>query len=170
MTYLSSALPGILLAFGFLSFCLVITNYLGGRTAYVLLSSSGILLFIGYAMRFLAEAFGPLKTGVDQLDPRHKESAMTLGASPTKWFFRIALPQLQPNIAAAYLIAFIAILKELPITLILGSPTGYKTLAFRIWDRCEEALWHDAGLHGILLLGLALTMTVFTLRWRRFAG
>ena len=166
LTYLSSALPGVLLAFGILGFCLRVTEHTGG---YKLITSVGILLFIGYAMRFLAEAFGPLRSGIDQLDERHKESARTLGAGEKRWFFSIVMPQLRPNIAAAYLIAFVAILKELPITLILGSQTGYRTIAFRIWDRTEEAFWHDAGLHALLLLTLALAFTLLTLRWRRHA-
>ncbi|MEC7986881.1 MAG: ABC transporter permease subunit, partial [Myxococcota bacterium] len=101
------------------------------------------------------------------LDPRQEESAQLLGASPKRWFYTIAMPQLHPSLKAAYLIAFLAIIKELPVTLLLGGATGMKTLAFRIWDRYEEALWHDAGLSGLILLCTSLVLCLITLRWRR---
>jgi ABC-type Fe3+ transport system permease subunit len=74
-----------------------------------------------------------------------------------------------PGLAAGALLATLAILKELPVTLLLGGAMGVQTLAFRVWDRYREALWHDAGLSGLLLLGLALTLVALTLRWRRNA-
>jgi iron(III) transport system permease protein len=166
LVYLASALPGVLLAFGLMALALTLSAPFG---TYAALLSSGALLMAGYAARFLAEAFGPLRTGVGQLDRRHEESCAVLGAPAGKWFARIALPQLRPSLAAAYLVAFIAILKELPITLLLGGATGLNTMAFRIWDRYSEALWHDAGLASLLLVGCALAMTLLTLRWRRHA-
>ena len=54
------------------------------------------------------------------------------------------------------------------VTLMLGGSTGMKSFAFRIWDSYEEALWHDAGLSSLLLVALTLTMTILTLRWRRY--
>ena len=144
---------------------LAVTSYTGG---YAWITASGILLLIGYAMRFMAEAFGPLYSGITQLDIRQEESAKLLGASDIKWFHKIAFPLLKPNISAAYLIVFLAIIKELPVTLLLGGATGMKTLAFRIWDRYEEALWHDAGLSGLILLCISLLLCLLTLRWRRY--
>jgi ABC-type Fe3+ transport system permease subunit len=67
------------------------------------------------------------------------------------------------------LIVFLACIKELPITLLLGGSTGFKTLAFRTWDRYNEALWHDAGVSGLSLLLVALLMTIITLQWKRNA-
>ena len=48
--YLSSALPGVLLAFGLMVTCLFITKYTGG---YSVVLGSGALLFLGYSMRFV---------------------------------------------------------------------------------------------------------------------
>ena len=70
------------------------------------------------------------------------------------------------TVKAVGLIVFLAILKELPITLLLGGATGAKPLAFRIWDRYSEALWHDAGLSGLILLLLALSISFVILKER----
>ena len=44
--------------------------------------------------------------------------------------------------------------------------TGFRTLAFRTWDRYNEALWHDAGFSGLILLLTAFVITTVTLRWK----
>lgn len=165
--YLSSALPGVLLAFGLLMVALRLTKGIDG--GYKVILGSGILLFLGYAMRFLAEAFGPILSGIQQLNPRLRESAMLLGASTSRWFSQVAFPILRPSLLSAFIIIMLAILKELPVTLILGSATGRRTLAFRIWDRYNEAIWADAGAHALLLCGLALILTGLTLRRRQNA-
>lgn len=167
-TLLTSALPGVLLALGLVLAALGLSRQLGdGRQAYALLTGSGALLFAGYAVRFLAEGFAVLKASVLQLDPRQEASALALGAPPARWLGRIAAPALAPGLAATFLLLFVAILKELPVTLLLGGATGVRTLAFRVWDRYNEALWHDAGAAGLLLLGASLAVVLATLRWRR---
>ena len=81
----------------------------------------------------------------------------------------VLLPSVAPGVVVAGLIGFNAIVKELPVTLLLGGATGLKTLSFRVWDRYNEALWHDAGLAGLWLVALALTSAVLTIRWRKNA-
>ena len=167
-TLLTSALPGVLLALGLVLAALQLSRSMpDGRAVYAALTGSGVLLMAGYAVRFLAEGFAALKTAILQLDPRQEESARVLGASRARWLRQIALPALAPGVAASGLLLFLAILKELPVTLLLGGAVGLKTLAFRVWDRYNEALWHDAGLSGLILLGLSLCVVVATLRWRR---
>ena len=167
--YLTSALPGVLLAFGLVQVALSLSRALGGGAVYQALLGSGALLGLGYGLRFVAEVFGPLRSAVIGFDPRLWESARVLGAPRLRFAAWVALPALGPGVAAGLLIGFIAILKELPVTLLLGSATGLRTLAFRVWDRYNEALLHDAGLSGLLLVGLAAAALAFTLRWRRHA-
>jgi iron(III) transport system permease protein len=167
-TLFTSALPGVLLALGLVLAALTLGRSLGeGRAIYAALTGSGALLLAGYAVRFLAEGFAGLKTAILQLDPRQEESARTLGASPARWLARVGLPALAPGAAASGLLLSLAVLKELPVTLLLGGAVGLNTLAFRVWDRYNEALWHDAGLAGLALELIALAVVLATLRWRR---
>ena len=164
LIYIASALPGVLLAFALMQSTLLITKHTGG---YSLLLSSGVLLFIGYALRFLAESFGPLYNSIEQLDSRLEESALLLGASSSKWFKIVAFPIIRPSVFVSFLLVWLAIMKELPVTLILGSAVGGKTLAFHIWDRYEEGYWHDAGLGGLVLASMTIGIFVYTMRWRK---
>lgn len=167
--YLTSALPGVLVAFGLMLVALTASRAMGGGGLYAALLSGGVLLLLGYALRFLAEVFGPLRSAVLGLDPRQQESARVLGASWSTWARRVAGPALAPGIGAALVVGFVAVLKELPVTLLLGGATGLTPLAFRVWDRYNEALHHDAGVAGLLLVGLTLCGVGLTLRWRRHA-
>jgi len=167
--YLTSALPGVLVAFGLMLVALLASRTLGGGALYATLLSSGALLLLGYALRFIAEVFGPVRAGFLGLDPRQREGARVLGAPWSRWAHRIALPSLAPGLGAAAVVGFVAVLKELPVTLLLGGATGMTPLAFRVWDRYNEALHHDAGLAGLLLVGLTLAGVGLTLRWRRHA-
>jgi iron(III) transport system permease protein len=162
--WLASALPGPLLAFGWILAALLVAR--AGILPYGPLMTSGALLLLGYATRFLAEAAAPLEDGVLHLDPRQEAAARALGASRVRWGVRVAGPALAPGIAAAYALVFVAILKELPITLLLGGPSGVRTLAFRVFDRYNEALFADAGVAGLTLLAVALAALTLTLRRR----
>lgn len=164
-TYLTSALPGVLLAMGLMEAALLLAG-IGGPRMYHMLLSSGVLLLAGYATRFLAEVFAPLKTGFLLLDPRQEESARVLGVGRWTLFHRVTVPTLAPSVAVAFLIGFNAIVKELPVTLLLGGATGLKTLSFRVWDRYEESLWHDAGVAGLLIVMVAMASVLLTLSWR----
>lgn len=164
---LTSALPGVLVALGLLQAALALSRAAGGGALYKGLLTSGVLLGAGYAARFLAEVFAPLKTTMLQVDPRVLESARLLGAPPSRIVRQVIGPAVAPGVAVAGLIGFLAIAKELPVTLLLGGATGLSTLSFRIWDRYAESLWHDAGLAGLALCTMALAGVLVTLRWRK---
>ena len=78
------------------------------------------------------------------------------------------LPAVAPGAAAAYLLLFLQLVKDLPVTLML-QPIGVQTLSFRVFDRYQDAFLHDAGLAGLALVTVALSGQLATLRWRRHA-
>ena len=168
-TYASSALPGVLLAFGLLLVALAASRKTsGGAPMYYALTASGALLVIGYAVRFLAEAFAALKTGILDLDPRQLDSARVLGAGVVKTSLRVVLPAVWPATGAAFVLVTLAIMKELPVTLLLGGAMGLRTLSFRMYDRYQDAFLADAGTAGLLLVVLALATLVLN-QWSRRA-
>jgi len=166
VVYSTSAFPGVLLALGLLLAALKLTSALPSG-AYAAVLGSGVLLMLGYATRFIAEVFAPLRDAFAAIDQRQVDSARVLGADSLKRLKTVILPATAPGVAVAFVIGFNAIVKELPVTLLLGGSTGLKTLSFRVWDRYSESLWHDAGVAGLLLVALALASAVLTTRWRR---
>ena len=119
-------------------------------------------------MRFLAEGYAALKPAILSLDLRQEESAMTLGATPFRRFYAISLPLLAPGIGAAFLLLFLSIAKELPVTLML-TPLGKQTLAYRVFDAQQEASLADVGAAGLILLALALSIQLVISRGKQHA-
>lgn len=150
--YATSVLPAVLVAFGWLGAALGLARLVGRPALYQALMGSGTLLALAYTARFLAEVHGPLKTAFLRLDPRQEEAVAVLGAPRTAWVRHVAAPALAPGARTAFLVGVVVLAKELPITLLLGAPAGLQPLAFRLWDRYAEALWHDAGVAGLLLV------------------
>ncbi len=168
--YLTSSLPGVLVAFGIVQMVVILKRHVpvpwGPSTIWSALEGVGVMVVLGYSMRFLAEGYAALKPALLRLDPRHEESARSLGAGPWRRFWKVTLPSLAPGMGAAYVLLFLAIVKELPITMML-IPTGHTTLAYRIFDAQNEGLLPEIGLAGLVLLSLALSVQVLLLRWRR---
>jgi iron(III) transport system permease protein len=167
--YLLNALPGVLIAFGLLLGALWFSRMISGSGEYYAwLLKTGTLLLLGYTLRFLPNAHANLKTALLRLNPHLWDNARLLHASRWRWFWHIAIPTLTPGISAAFILVFLSILKELPITLLLGNAMGFHTLNFRIFDRYQEALLHDAGLAGLALLTISFCFVLLTYRWRRY--
>lgn len=167
MIYFSNALPGILLAFGLMLVALFLARFLNNQHLYADLLGSGLLLILGYTLCFLSQAYASVKSAMLRLDPRQYDSARILGASNTRYFLQIALPTLKPGLAIAFVLIFLAVLKELPVTLLLGGAMGVRPLSFRVFDRYQEAFLHDTGFAGLVLLLLSFTMMALILRWRK---
>lgn len=168
--YLTRSLPGILLAFGLLLGALYFTGAIMGDPGfYHYLLSSGLLLFAGYAMRFIPEAYASLKSAILLFDPRLRENARLFDPGVYKYLAKVSLPALFPGLSVAFILVLLSLIKELPVTLLLGGAMGIRTLSFRIFDRYQEAFLHDAGLSGLILLALTFSLVAITLPWRRHA-
>jgi len=168
--YLSSAMPGVLLAFGLLLVALSISRAIApDGELYYALTSSGILLMLGYATRFIAEAYSSLKSNILRLSIQQEESARALGVGFFKQSRYLTAPALLPGISTAFVICLLAIMKELPVTLMLSGAIGLHTLSFRMYDRYQDAFLPDAGWAGLTLVFLAIMTVVVTLRWRDYA-
>ena len=67
------------------------------------------------------------------------EIARSLGASPFRTLLKIDLPLIRNSIAAGILLAFVDIMKELPLTLILR-PFNFNTLATKAFDMATNEM------------------------------
>jgi iron(III) transport system permease protein len=168
--YLTSSVPGVLIAVGILQLILGLKREapltLGSASAWTLLEGVGLFLFIGYLMRFLSQGYAALKPSLLRIDLSQEEAATGLGATAWRRFRTVIMPAIAPGAAAAYTLIFLSIAKELPITLMLV-PLNHSTLAYRVFDAQQEGSLPDVGLAGLVLLTIALTLQVGLNRWRR---
>lgn len=142
ITYIGFALPGIVIALALVFFG---ANYAG------FIYQTLMLLILAYAILFLPQAVGSIRSSLLQINPRVEEAARSLGRTPIKTLFAVTLPLIRPGILAGAGLVFLTTMKELPATLLL-SPMGFKTLATSIWSATSQGSFVRAALPTVILV------------------
>ena len=153
-TYAGFALPGIVIG---LAFVFVAARYL--PWIYQTLP----LLLLAYLVRFAPEAVGITRSSLLQVSPRLEEVARTLGRAPGAVLRDVTLPIMRPGLAAAGALVFLTAMKELPTTILLA-PTGFDTLAVRIWSATSEGFFARAAAPALLMVVVAAVSLALVLR------
>jgi iron(III) transport system permease protein len=122
-----------------------------GATYLGPLYQSFAILVIVYAALFLAQATGPGGTALLQVNPHLEEASRGLGRTTENTIRHITLPLMWRGLAAGGLLVWLTTMKELPATLLLR-PTGFTTLAVRIWSSANELLYAQAAVSALILL------------------
>jgi iron(III) transport system permease protein len=157
MTYLGYALPGIVLALSLVFF--------GANYAPWAYQTLGLLVF-AYAVHFLPQAVGATRAALLQINPSVEEAARGLGRGPAGVVATVTAPLASSGILAGAALVFLTTMKELPATLLL-SPTGFETLATRIWSATTSAFFARAAAPALLLILLsAVPMYLILIRER----
>lgn len=142
VSYLGYALPGIVVAFALV--------YVGIRLTPSLYQTLGMLV-IAYVVLFLPQATGAIRGSLLQVERDVDAAARTLGSTRWQVVRRILVPLSWRGALAGGALVFLTIVKELPATLLLA-PTGFDTLATRIWSATDEAFYTRAALPALLLI------------------
>jgi iron(III) transport system permease protein len=152
------ALPGIVVALALVFF--------GAQRVPWAYQTTGMLV-AAYVVLFLPQAIGALRASLIQVTPSVEEAARVLGSGPLLSFWRILLPLTRSGVVAGGALVFLTAMKELPATLLL-SPTGFSTLATRIWNATAECfLSRSAGAALALVVMSSVPMGILVWREER---
>ncbi len=110
----------------------------------------GLLVF-AYALHFMAEAIGPIRTALYQAPPNLEEAARSLGRTPAGAFFAVTVPLLRRGLLVSVAFVFLSAMKELPITFLL-SPIGFESLALKTWSAANEAMFDAAAPYALAIM------------------
>ena len=153
-TFAGYALPGIVVALAMV--------FLATRSVPILYQTL-VLLVLVYAIRFLPQALGGLRSALTTAGPRLEEAGRTLGDGPVRAFVRLTLPYLRPSLVAGGALVFLTVVKELPLALLLA-PIGFDTLATEIWDAAASGFYARAAAPAALLFVLSVATVAVLLR------
>jgi iron(III) transport system permease protein len=147
------AAPGAVIAFGALMVFGAARNagLVGGLGAGLALMA----LLWTYVARFTAAGVQPIEAGLAQAPANLDAAAATLGANPWRRLAEIDLPIATPSLAAAALILFVEIVKELPATLILR-PLNFDTLAVKAHAYASDERLLEAAAPALLIFAAGL--------------
>jgi len=152
-------LPEVLLA---LALLLYMQNGLHIRPSIWTLTVGHLLVIFPFSLQLISSAMG-------DLGPELEEAGITLGATPARAFWLIAIPAMLPSIAAAALFSFIFSFDNVAISLFLSVP-GHVTLPVRMFELANTT--NDPSLSSIssvLILAGAILMAVLG-RFKLFDG
>jgi putrescine transport system permease protein len=129
-------------------------------------------LVIGHATFTMCFATVALLAALRGCDPTLEEAAMDLGATPAQAFALVALPQIAPAMASAFLLAFTLSLDDLVIASFATGP-GATTLPMRIYSQVRLGVSPQINAISTLLLGLvalALGLSALVMQRARRRG
>ncbi|HEV3401353.1 MAG TPA: ABC transporter permease subunit, partial [Acidimicrobiales bacterium] len=147
--YVGHALPGIVIALSLVFFSVRYLTSLYQRLP---------VLVFAYVVLFLPLAVSAAYASAVQAPPVLEEVARSLGRRPLAAFRTVTLPLITPGVAAGAALVFLTAMKELPATLLLA-PTGFDTLATRVWASAQVGSYGEAALPAAMLVGVAALPT-----------
>jgi iron(III) transport system permease protein len=149
------ALPGIVVALSLVFFGIRQVPW-----AY----QSFTMLVAAYVILFLPQAVGAVRSSLLQVTPSVEEASWLLGAGRLRTLTRVIIPLTRPGTFAGFALVFLTTMKELPATLLLA-PTGFATLATRIWNATAEGFLARAAAPALALVVLS-SVPMGVLVWR----
>jgi putrescine transport system permease protein len=168
------AFPSRLLFFGAIHAPLVLPEVVMGLALLSCFVALGVgrgftTLVIGHVTFTMCFTTVALLASLRECDPGLEEAAMDLGATPFKAFLLVALPQIAPAMASAFLLAFTLALDDLVIASFATGP-GATTLPMRIYSQVRLGVSPQINAMSTLLLGMvAVAMGAGALILRRSA-
>lgn len=158
LSYLGYGIPGAVLAIGIflplvrLDHLLVdslekIFDYKGG----LILTGTIFSMVLALSIRFFAVAGSSLDAGSERISGRLDESAALFGVYGWRQFRLVHWPLLRGSFASGFLLVFVDVVKEMPLTL-MTRPFGWDTLSVRIYSLISEGEWQRAAVPALLLV------------------
>ena len=150
---LTYALPGAVIG---LALIIMVTS---NPKSEILIGSFSLLIY-AYVMRYMAVGISPLKSSFEKHPSSFDDTAFNLGMGPLKLFRSIHFPINKSAIAIAFLITFVDIIKELPITLILR-PFNFDTLAVQTYQYAVDEMIPKSAIYSLTIVVLGTILLIF---------
>ncbi|MEM9016317.1 MAG: iron ABC transporter permease [Verrucomicrobiota bacterium] len=126
----------------------------------------GTVAAIGFAyfVRFFAIPCQFSRSAFERIGEGVEESSRLLGRPPLATFLKIDLPLIRGSLAAAAVLLFVDLLKELPLTMILRPP-NFETLATSAFSLAKEARLHACSVPSLLIVAIGGCGLILMNRW-----
>ncbi|MCP5282136.1 MAG: iron ABC transporter permease [Rhodoferax sp.] len=130
------------------------------------MTATSIGLVWAYLVRFCAVALQSVQSGYARIPPSFDDSARMLGAGGWRLMTQVHWPLLRRSTAAAALLVFVDVMKELPATLVLR-PFDSDTLAVVAYQLARDERLGEAALPSLALVLVGLLPVVLLSRTLR---
>ncbi len=170
---LGYAIPGTVLAVGVLlplgaldGLLAGIVRDASGRPTGLLLTGTIFALIYAYMVRYYAVAANGIEPGFARITPAMDAAARSLGAGAWSTLRRVHAPLLTRSSAAALLLVFVDVMKELPATLVLR-PFNFDTLATQTYLLAKDERLAEATLPSLAIVAVGIVPIIVLARMAR---
>lgn len=129
------------------------------KVGYLFYGSSFVLIY-AYIFRFLAVAFNPIEANSLKYGENLVNASYLLGFNKFKTFLKVELPLLKNILISTFVLVFIDVLKELPLTLIL-KPYDLNTLAVVAYEYADDERLAEAAVPALFLIAIIALLMFF---------
>jgi iron(III) transport system permease protein len=163
LSMLPLAVPGLVMAFGYLSLSVQLKRALGEATPAWLdvQRFPVVLLVLAYAARRLPYVVRSSAAGLEQVPRDYERAASNLGAGPARVLRRIVLPLIGASVMAGALMAFVFAMLEVSDSLVLAQSAEFFPITRAIWEltsRLGDGLYVASALGVWAMVLLTLTL------------
>lgn len=153
---LTYAIPGAVIALSLILIISAFSNFSGISIVF----GSLIVLIYAYVMRYMAVGISPLKSSFEKHPESFDQTGRNLGMTNYKIFSKIHLPINKTSILIAFILCFVDIIKELPITLILR-PFNFDTLAVKTYEYAIEEMIAKSSIYSLVIILFGTVLLIF---------
>jgi iron(III) transport system permease protein len=159
---LGYAVPGTVLAVGVLLPLSTLDGWFAGAVrsatgerAGLILTGTVFALVYAYQVRYFTVASNAIEPAFDRITPAMDAAARSLGAGTMGTFRRVHAPLLSRSAAAALLLVFVDVMKELSATLVLR-PFNFDTLATQAFSLASDERLAEAAVPSLAIVAVGL--------------
>jgi len=134
-----------------------------------LVTATALGIVWAYLVRFCAVALQSIQSGYARIPPSLDDSARMLGMGSVGLMARVHGPLLKRSTAAAALLVFVDVMKELPATMVLR-PFNSDTLAVVAYQLARDERLGEAALPSLALVAVGLVPVILLSRTLRSRG
>ena len=155
---LGYAIPGPVVAIAVLIPFAALDNYINqilvvkfNFSLGLIFSGTFFILIFAYCIRFLTVSSRTISSGLESISLATDDAAKSLGASTKNILIKIHFPMLKTSLLTSFLIVFIDVMKELPLTSILR-PFNFNTLSVKAFELASDEKIADASNAAIMIV------------------
>ena len=155
---LGYSIPGAVVAVGILSSFSIIDKQFD-----ILISGTIIAVIFGYVVRFIAISINNFESGFSKIPQTYDDASKTMGVSSFNTFIKVISPLIKNSAMASFIIIFIEVIKELPLTMILR-PFNFDTLAVLSHELVGQAQVIESSVPAMFIVGLGIISVLILAR------
>ena len=117
------------------------------------ISGTLFAMVFGYVMRFLAVGLNMTESSYERISININKASRNLGLNYWQTLIKVELPLMKKTLLFGFLLVFVDVIKELPLTLVLR-PFNYETLSTKTYEYATNTMIQESATYALVIVVL----------------